>query len=264
MDLATTATTTVPEISVSNALPAASKVSLVSTEIGGGYTLIGRSSIAINYSFKAKVELANLAYAKKVWLHYTRMGSTVWQDAAFVYSSTTAAGNEIWNLTLNGGTSNSEKVDQYVIKYEVNGQTYWDNNNGTNYRVDQTQAGLPGYYQFYLRNDLNVLLNSQVIGTSVSNDKFVNFGILIKNLAYNKMVSILYSTDKWKTNKTANFNFIGSYPNGFEIWGDGGSFNLLSNVGTPGTRTFDYAIVYKVNGQEYWDNNFGKNYSFVY
>lgn len=215
-----------------------------------GYWNVGR--------FEALV--ANLGYAKSVNIHI-KTSAGVWSDFPLAYSRAADAGREVWAApfdlyTLPTGADPLE----FAVSYTVNGQTYWDNNNGANYVLTR-DAGIVLY-------GLNVYNGSYAAQSSFYSGQNTLYGYLaVKNLSPAKQVNIVYSTDGWKTTKTsaATFNpyFYGNTagygtnksPNiyGYEEW------DYTLDVGTTSTRV-DYAIAYTVNGQTYWDNNFGHNY----
>ncbi len=81
------------------------------------------------YELTAKIKVKNLAYAKKVTLHYKDSLYDRWQDCEAKYEGASNDGYEIWTVTQ----AFVGDYIQYAIKYEVNGQTYWDNNSGRDY-----------------------------------------------------------------------------------------------------------------------------------
>jgi|GEM_PF-1581378 len=100
----------------------------------------------------------------------------------------------------------------------------------------------------------------------------------VQNIAYSKEVSILWTDDDWTTSQTANLTYDYSLPNNYEVWGVdfspmgrldsyyiGGWHNYVTNHTRSGgtSVTIKYAISYKVNGNTYWDNNNGQNYSLL-
>ncbi|KAI9016443.1 putative phosphatase regulatory subunit-domain-containing protein [Phycomyces nitens] len=103
----------------------------------------------------------------------------------------------------------------------------------------------------------NILLEKKF---SIENNE-VKGRVQVRNLAYHKSVSIRYTFDCWQTShdidavyKDAN-NGQGMY--------DTFCFTIpLVNLADRGQvrATIDFAIRYHVNGQEFWDNNEGKNY----
>jgi hypothetical protein len=88
----------------------------------------------------------------------------------------------------------------------------------------------------------------------------LNVQVLVRNIALQKQVAIVYTTDKWFT----CHNAFGVYSPPFapastphqpitELW----------NIGPVAVGpTGQFAAYYTVDGATYWDNNFGLNYSF--
>lgn len=197
------------------------------------------------------VEVLNIGYAKNVTIHYTFDGVT-WQDTAASYLTSTHGNYEAWKFTTEARNIGLRAAYNctFAIKYEVNGQTYWDNNNGNNYQsidgygVSKEMAFGSGalavdYASIYRYNNVP--------------DSFAGC-IQLKNLGYQKVVKVRYTTDNWATYSeiAAEYNYTAP-TNGVEYW----------YFDTPVTLTGDeieYAVSYTVNGQTYWDNNFGSNY----
>ncbi|MNW58870.1 putative phosphatase regulatory subunit [compost metagenome] len=135
---------------------------------------------------------------------------------------------------------------QFAIKYEVNGQTYWDNNNGQNYSVSRfnessTILGKPNVFRAY--DDLY--------------ENTFSGSVYVKNLVPSKEVKIKYTTDNWNTTREgfASYSIPANSDGSVEIWGF--SFNNID----PSVTQIQYAISYTANGQTYWDNNYGNNYT---
>jgi hypothetical protein len=84
----------------------------------------------------------------------------------------------------------------------------------------------------------------------------------VKNLAFEKEVTIVYTTDDWATVKTYPLEFQELYANGTELW----SADFIVTSWDPWRQTgrtplkLEYCIAYDVNGMTYWDNNGGENY----
>lgn len=192
----------------------------------------------------------NIAYEKNVTIHgETEEGE--WKDYPARYIRSCGDNMEIWEVHVNEGPVN------FVAKYEVNGETYWDNNNGENYTI--SSEGITLY------NDINILS----WGTSAlyESSQTMYVGVNLKNFDYNKDVKVVYTTDNWETRQEAelHYSYYQSYgygtadsPNeaGFEYW-----YSYIQV--DPTVSTIEYAIRYEVNGQVYWDNNFGSNYYVV-
>jgi carbohydrate/starch-binding protein with CBM21 domain len=74
----------------------------------------------------------------------------------------------------------------------------------------------------------------------------------VKNLAFNKQVGILFTTDDWATSNSVFGQFDHRLISGNEVWKIDAPVGSVSQV--------EFAIFYRVNGQEFWDNNFWRNY----
>lgn len=71
---------------------------------------------------------ASSAGTKKVYAHYSTQEGE-WLDSATAFFIKLDDNTEIWKVTVSGWGLGGE----YAIKYIADGQTYWDNNFGTNY-----------------------------------------------------------------------------------------------------------------------------------
>ncbi len=212
-------------------------------------------------------EVANIAYQKQVFVHH-KLADGTWADLPLRFHQAADPGTEIWKLdTSYGGYYNSyilgnqDLGNEYVLKYVVNGQTYWDNNNGQNYKVTNPY----GSDGTYLREGVNILADTYKSYFSSFNSTVTLYADL-RNLAYQKNVTLVYTTDNWRTVRRAPLNFMQYYStgngstltnpnaNGIERW----SVNVQLD---PSVSSITYALSYQVAGAEYWDNNFGRNYT---
>ncbi|GAA5174029.1 carbohydrate-binding protein [Niveibacterium umoris] len=219
------------------------------------YYQVGLQSVR----FEALVK--NLAYAKQVYAHLKKPDGS-WIDVPLAYSRPADNGNEVWAGNFNDSDATGLTYQswdlEFALRYKVNGIEYWDNNGGQNYKQAKDSGSL--------------------MPSTVLFDRFVDTGnpvtvygtryygsVSLKDIGSNKQVEIRYTTDGWKTTRSAwavwNGGFWRSYyssatnPNqyGVEEW----AYGLTLPAGT--TR-IEYAVAYTVNGTTYWDNNFGRNY----
>jgi len=152
--------------------------------------------------------------------------------------------------------------EEFAIFYEVNGQVYWDNNRGNNYKMSAT-SGMYLQDGLHISNDVKDSYFAYYPNTYASQ---LNVVVDVRNLGYEKKVTLVYTTDGWRTIKYAPMQFAQYYgigsgsslvsPNqfGIERW----RINLP--VEDVSISRVEYAVSYKVNGAEYWDNNYGRNY----
>jgi hypothetical protein len=189
------------------------------------------------------IKVSNLGYNKNVVIHYTDEGNPgIWKDEKASYLKTLSDGSEIWIAGLA-----SEGPATYSIKYEVNGATYWDNNSGNNYNTATDLLGV---------NPIKNKRHSYYEKFSLPN---YTISATVKNLAYNKIVKVRYTEDNWVTSSEKSLSFSNSISGtNCENW------NTVINLNSNNQSGFQYYVYYQVNGQTYYDNNFGLNYNIDY
>lgn len=215
-------------------------------------TRYGQSSQTIRF----EAVVANLAYNKAVYAHLAQPGGS-WIDVPLTYNRSISGNREVWTAVYQPAI-NTTYDPVFALKYVVNGQTYWDNNAGQNYTIARDSGAK-------LTTGLNVYSSNYAPTVNIGlNSTAFYGGVTVRNLSPTKTVRIHYSTNNWASTQVATAAYSSSYwygaystasnpnPYGFEEW----SFNL--NVGS--ANQVDYAIEYVVNGQTYWDNNYGLNY----
>lgn len=213
------------------------------SDAGGGFTV----------SFAPmSVKVQNLAFAKDVEIHYTPDGST-WKDAPLGFSS------HFGDYDLFSGTIN-EQVEQFVVRYSENGQTFYDNNNGQNYSFESNLTTVGGNVTL---NKATAKRGSEAGGGFVFTTSWLEGEILVNNFGFSKQVGIAITVDggaTWSTvqglfsgTSTADGKFVGPV----EVWTfKSPELNLNS------TNEFFFAVFYRdlASSNEFWDNNFGQNY----
>ena len=192
------------------------------------------------------VEVENIAYEKKVTIHYSFDG-VEWDDCEAEYYKPTRGNYEAWKFetpTRIPSYRGSLTV-QFAIKYEVNGQTYWDNNNGQNYSIHAGYSD-SGRFDFGvggIANRTASKLGDTVIGW-----------LQLKDLGNPKEVKVIYSTDNWATNDSADAKYYMTFSqnNYVQEW----SYTIPTY-----TSNLQYKLSYTVNGITYIDDNFGNYYT---
>ncbi len=213
-------------------------------------------------------DLKNLSYQKSLTLHYsaapfgTPDSSRTWTDASGTYRGPDANGYEQWTFESaevpSDGSVNTDLA--FALKYEVNGQTYWDNNSGKNYRLRWVQG-----YNMNQYDGAHGVLNNGPVVLNTANGTYtgtgqadVTFSVLVKNLGFQKVVNLVYTTDGWATTQTAPASYSSYVP--FELEGLNLETWNVSLAGVP-VSNVQFALSYQVNGITYWDNNLGMNYT---
>ncbi len=219
---------------------------------GGGFG-------AINWT-RIEVDVKNIAYEKSVVLHYKASDGT-WKDHPLPFMG------HYGNRDVFGShASSTPPTDEFAIRFSVPGQDFWDNNKGANYRIGSFQGVTGG----------NVGLKQAIarIGFE-SGDGFVfttswfEAEIYIKNLTFHKKVGVRYTFDGGTTWTDAEASYAGKVPatggivDNVEIW----------KVKTPtlnyslAADSFRFALFYELRdpgpafGTQYWNNNFGQDYT---
>ncbi len=189
------------------------------------------------HSFKGTYEIIvkNLGYEKEVSVWVEKCG--IWEERAAEFSESMPENVEKWIAPVNQGDH------EFAIKYRVNGLTYWDNNNGMNYMIPEVhnKAAVVTGREFPILQGSSSLVKNKL-----------KIHIAVQNLAYQKEIGIVYSTDNWESCQKAIAHYSWSMISETEVW--------LINVNLGGVTNVDYALFYQVNGCEYWDNNFTRNY----
>jgi Carbohydrate/starch-binding module (family 21) len=158
--------------------------------------------------------------------------------------------------------ANTFVITDFVIRYSVDGQTFWDNNDGPNYRIDGGRPNTVGG---------NVVLNkatarrgSQAGGGFVFTMSWVEEEIFVKNLSFNKRVGIRLTTNGWITFQDTDPAFNGNVPvavgvSQVEVW----KFKSPELNLDQSSPDFMFATFYNNldTGQWLWDNNFGTDYT---
>lgn len=192
------------------------------------------------------VEVENIAYEKKVTIHYSFDG-VEWDDCEAEYYKPTWGNYEAWKFETPTKVPSyrGSLTVKFAIKYEVNGQTYWDNNNGQNYSIHAGYSDA-GRFDFGVGGIANRVAYK-------SNDT-VRGWLQLKDLGNPKDVKVLYSTDNWTTTNTVDAQYYTTFSqnNYVQEW----SYTIPTY-----SSNLQYKLSYTVNGITYIDDNFGDYYT---
>jgi len=193
---------------------------------------------SFDYRGEYQIVVENLAFQKQVIVHGTTGPGAPFVDQAASFQESLPGGLELWK-TITG-----DQLLEFAIEYGVNGVTFWDNNGGGN------------YLQPPVFDEFDALLGSEpeiVQGSAGFPDATrVRVVAAVKNLAFAKQVGIVFTTDGWATANVATGHYDHTLKSGNEVW------TIDAVVGA--ARRVEYALFYRVGGQEFWDNNFWRNY----
>lgn len=206
-------------------------------------TIRGCSGICVStYSFWADIAVRNDAFTKVVGVRYSWDGWRTYKVAWATYEGDLGGGFERWGLDVELGTSTQQpyREVELAVFAEMNGVTHWDPKNDY-YVYESVLPKRP------------VRLLSSVARYDAQRGGVVSGRVRVFDLAYEKQVTLLYTTDDWRT--------AGEVAARYEA-GDDWAFEITDLVG-PGGRLPDvvrFAVRYDVAGQTYWDNNGGLDY----
>jgi hypothetical protein len=200
----------------------------------------------------AKVK--NIAFAKDVAVHYTPDGVT-WKDHPLSFTS------HFGDYDIFGGTVN-EQVSQFVIRYSVAGNTYYDNKSGQNYLFTSNLAVVGGNVVLY---KATARRGMEAGGGFTFVTSWLEGEILVNNLSFAKQVGVRMSADGGASWSDTQGSFAGDHiadgvfvGTGAEVWKFKTSTLNLDNSSTE----FRFAVFYRnlATGETSWDNNFGQDY----
>lgn len=219
------------------------------------WTADASSPVGASFVRRFTVKVKNIAFQKSVSIYHEKLDGS-WVDIPLLYEQSISNNEEIWY----GEVDENIRVyaDEFVVKYVVDGETYWDNNNDQNYSMEDLSGT-------YLQNGLYVSVDKYY--TRLLNNYFAINVDIKKDYGFVGDVELVYTTDDWSTTNRAPLSYQRYFrvgyaqyllsPNVFDVekW--------ATSVGVPeGTESIQFAVVYTVNGVEHWDNNHGKNHVF--
>jgi hypothetical protein len=175
-----------------------------------------------------------------------------WDVARASYLTSLDGNREIWVFEISEdiGYTSSFNID-FAIKYGVDGQEYWLNNGGSNYLLGD---GPRTFREEIIMADRQLVLNYAATSKHDGYPTYFSGALYVKNLAYNKVNRVVYTTDGWATAREAFAVYNHSQPaQGVEYW----SFQV--EIDDSATEV-EFAVESDQGGTVEWDNNFGLNY----
>lgn len=203
----------------------------------------GQAGRAIN----VQVRVRNVGYSKRVYLHYRADGGT-WTDLELDFVS------HHGNYDLFGySTSFSDwtgAVD-FAIRYEVNGETYWNSNDGADFHLGASDDFIIEGAVTLNRMDVDGYHCAGWMGCSHATH--LSGEIYVENLYYDKSVGVRCSPDgtNWEDIPAS---YLAATSGNVERW----DFDAWDYVYQPGPEYPEYTCA--VFFDDFWDNNFTQDY----
>jgi hypothetical protein len=203
----------------------------------------GTGSYSYWSNFHIVVE--NIAYQKVVGI-WGRSEAEAWKFHPAAFDRRLGGNQELWTANI------STPLDQFVVKYQVAGLTYWDNNGGYDYHLDSTGAH-----------------STDGVGTAVISPNVLyqdcpfidggglHVGISLQNLYYAKHVGVRWTTNRWAT----FLDTLGTYNRSYEPAGlphqpQVEAWSVTIPKSMLGAKSIEFAVFF----DNFWDDNFGRNY----
>jgi hypothetical protein len=202
--------------------------------------------------------LFDLRQSEEHWFFQRRRGAlpndgTLWQDRALGFSAHFA------DHDIFAGTIDHDSVEQFVIRYSVDAQTFFDNNFGQNYRLGQALVG-----ENVVLGTAAAHQGTEAGGGFVFTTSWLEGEILVNNLSFVKFVGVRVSLDGGGTwdDTAAAFSGQNTADNRFIAPAEVRKFKTPEfnlNLASP---EFRFAVFYQngAAGEMFWDSNFGQDY----
>ncbi len=222
--------------------------------------VISRKKPGVQQTLSFFMRVENLSYNKRIDVVWSGEDG-VWQTLPASYHSKPEHNKEYWQARIDFQLSADKSLPgniEFGLRYQTSGAEYWDNNQGSNYS-SQADSGV------------KIARASRVLNIAFANklehgQKFVPIIVAVDQFNAADKVTVHWSTDNWRHTHKSPCYFKTNYwdkialsnarnPNqyGTAIWKGwirvGQAFRL------------QYSISVERNGQVFWDNNDGQNYS---
>jgi hypothetical protein len=161
-----------------------------------------------------------------------------WRDIPARWVENLPDGREIWEAPAHNCD------EPFAVKYCVNGQIYWDNNNSENYEFPFAQS-----HELEAVTGMNYKI---VLGQASIEHGVLNIFAGVQNIAFSKVVGAEY-TIKGESENRVNGFYNRSMSSGLEVW----------EIEIPlhhHAHEVEFSLIYEANGNTYKDDNLGRKY----
>ncbi len=206
------------------------------------------------------MRVENVSYDKRVDIVWSGEDG-VWQTLSASFHSKLEHNQEYWQAQATFKPTTKQSLPgniQFGLRYQAADGEYWDNENGANY-FSQADSGIRVVAPVPI---LNIGFADQLD----QHQKFLPITVAVDHLHDDDKVTVCWTTDNWQHTRKTPCHFKRNY------W-DKVAFSNARNPNHYGTAIWkawlrlgqafrvQYTLCVERNGQVFWDNNYGKNYS---
>src|SRR5512143_2572659 len=201
----------------------------------------------------------NIAFDKRVEVHWAGEDK-VWHTLPAEYHSSGGTNREVWRAQATFHPSDDASLPgdvEFVLRYRVRGEDYWDNNESRNYVSNADSGVLLGQSARLLNVNFNPILHD--------GQHYCPITVAVRHSLQPKRVSIHWTTNNWRSTQVTPCFFHRMYwdkwrrssarnPNRYDtsIW--------ISQIKIDNAFRVQYTIGCETSSRTIWDNNFGHNY----
>ncbi len=222
--------------------------------------VITRKKAGVHQTLSFFMRVENISHDKRVDVLWAGEDG-VWQTLPASYHGKLEHDQEYWQAQINFQLSPAKLLPgniRFGLRYQASGSEYWDNKQGLNYS-SQADSGIKVVCSA-------PVLNIGYAGKLDEGQKNVPVTVAVDKFTDADKLTMHWTTDNWRHTHQTPCHFKTTY------WDK----EALSNARNPnqyGTAIWkgwlkiglsfrlQYSICLERNGQVYWDNNHGKNYS---
>lgn len=202
-------------------------------------------------SIHGELQVANLAYEKQVIVHYRYQTESPWSEWRTVEATHSRAledGDELWRFQTPGIAPYYRGANfDFYLEYRVRGEQYQEGSAQSPHRIGAGYLDGKNYVWTILGNQTVALDKASIDPRG----RFI-LSAVVKKGQHPGAVSAIYSTDGWKTAHTIDLRYQYEFGAGVEK-----TFGM--DLIFP-EQEVEFAIRYRVDGVEHWDNNNGQNH----
>lgn len=222
--------------------------------------IISRKKSNVTQRLTFFLRVSNLAYDKSVIIHWSGENQQ-WQNLNAQFHCTCDANFEYWlgatEIALTEQQALAGNIEFSAVLH-CGHKNYWDNNGGSNY-FSEADSGIKLLQRQAIQN---VAIESRL----ARNQSSATMKVAVQHVKPVDKVFIRWSTDNWVSStetecqfkinfwdKKEKSNARNGNQYGVQIW--------QGKIKTDDAFRLQYVVYCVKDGQTYWDNNFGKNYT---